>query len=121
MLADYCLDASLAKVAEATHLYICSAEPTTYTQASSTLALGVKATPVFNAPADGTPDGRKVQVQAISGGTTSTGGTATHWALVDQANSRLLAAKALASSQVVTAGNPWSLPAFDAATIRDAT
>jgi hypothetical protein len=121
LLADYCLDAALAKVAEATHIYICNAEPTTYTQASATFALGVKAAPTFAAAADGTPDGRKIVLNAITAGTTNTTGTGSHWALVDQANSRLLATKALAASQVLTAGNPWSLAAVDVCTVRDAT
>ena len=98
---------------EASHLYICSQEPTTYAQASSTYALGVKATPTVSAPGARTPNGRKVTVSAITDGTVSATGTATHYALVDSTNSRLLATAALSSSQAVTSGNTFTLTSFD--------
>ena len=98
---------------EASHLYICSQEPTTYAQASSTYALGVKATPTVSAPGARTPNGRKVTVSAITDGTVSANGTATHYALVDSTNSRLLATAALSSSQAVTSGNTFTLTSFD--------
>lgn len=98
---------------EASHLYICSQEPTTYAQASSTYALGVKATPTVGAPGARTPNGRKVTVSAITDGTVSATGTATHYALVDSTNSRLLATAALSSSQAVTSGNTFTLTSFD--------
>lgn len=98
---------------EVSHLYICSQEPTTYAQASSTYALGVKATPTVGAPGARTPNGRKVTVSAITDGTVSATGTATHYALVDSTNSRLLATAALSSSQAVTSGNTFTLTSFD--------
>lgn len=113
LVADYCLDAALAKVQEANSLHICSQEPTTYAGATSTYTLGNKASPTIGAVGDGSPDGRKVTVSAITDGTVTTSGTATHWALVDTANSRLLATNSLASSQVVTSGNPFTLAAFN--------
>ena len=93
---------------EVSHLYICSQEPTTYAQASSTYALGVKATPTVSAPGARTPNGRKVTVTAITDGTVSATGTATHYAMVDSTNSRLLATGALSSSQAVTSGNTFT-------------
>lgn len=99
---------------EADELHICSAEPTTYAEATSTYTLGNKATPTVGAPADGTPDGRSVTVSAITDGTVTANGTATHWALVDTANSRLLAANSLAAPVAVTtgAGETFSLGSF---------
>lgn len=100
---------------EATNVEICNAEPATYTAATSTNNLGTKsfgAGGVFNAPAAGTPNGRQVTSNAVTDGTTGTSGTASHWAITDRTNSRLLAAGALASTQAVTAGNPWTLPAM---------
>lgn len=97
---------------EASHLYITSQEATTYTQAATTYALGVKATPTVSAPADRTGGGREVTVSAITDGSVTASGTATHYALVDQTNSRLLAAGALTASQGVTNGNQFTLSSF---------
>lgn len=97
---------------EANRLDICSQEPTTYAAATSTYTLGNKTSLSIGAPADGST-GRKVTVSAITDGAVSASGTATHYAIVDTVNSRLLATGALASSQVVTSGNTFTLAAFD--------
>jgi hypothetical protein len=112
-ISDYALDAVLAKVAEATRLDICSAEPTTYADATATVSLGTKATPVFDAAADRAPNGRKVTIEAITDGDVTATGNATHWALSDAANSRLLATGPLNAAQQVTNGNIFTLAAFD--------
>jgi hypothetical protein len=52
-------------------------------------------------------------VSAVSAGTVTGTGTATHWALVDTGNSRLLAAGSLSASQGVTSGNTFDLTSFD--------
>ncbi len=93
-------------------LVICSAEPTTYTEANATYALGNKTSPTVSAPADGTPNGREVTVSAITDGTVTGTGTATHWALLATGTSRLLAAAALSASQAVTSGNTFTLGSF---------
>ena len=93
-------------------LYICSAQPTTYTEAITTYALGVKNTPTVSAPADRTGGGREVTVSAITDGSVTANGTATHYALVDQSNSRLLATGSLSASQAVTSGNTFTLTSF---------
>lgn len=114
LLADYVLDAALATLdTEANALHICSAEPATYAAATTTNSLGSKTSLSIGAPADRSPNGRKVTVGDITDGAVSATGTASHWAIVDTVNSRLLAAGALASSQAVTNGNPFTLPAFD--------
>jgi len=113
-ISNYVLDASLAKLdTEADRIYITSQEATTYAEASSTYALGVKTSLSIGAPQDRTPDGRKVTVAQFSDGSVTGTGTATHYAIVDSANSRLLATGSLAQSQVVTSGNIFSLADFD--------
>jgi hypothetical protein len=98
---------------EANRLDICSTEPTTYTQATSTYTLGNKTSLSIGAPAARTPSGRKVTVASFTDGSVSGTGTAAYWAVVDTSNSRLLAAGALSASQAVTSGNTFSLAAFD--------
>lgn len=94
-------------------LDICSTEPTTYAAATSTNTLGNKTAITVGAPADRTPNGRKVTVAAISGGSITATGTAAFWAITDAANSVLLATGSLSASQSVTSGNTFSLTAFD--------
>lgn len=98
---------------EANRLDICSQEPVTYAEATSTYTLGNKTPPSVGAPADRTPNGRKVTVAAITDGTVTGTDDATHWAISDTGNSRLLATGPLAASQAVTAGNVFTLAAFD--------
>jgi len=98
---------------EANRLDICSSEPTTYTQATSTNTLGNKTSLSIGAPGARTPNGRKVTVAAITDGTVTGTATATHWAITDTVNSRLLATGALSASQAVTSGNTFTLGEFD--------
>lgn len=97
---------------EADNLYITSSIATTYTEATLTYALGVKATPTVSAPADRSGGGREVTVSAITDGTVTGTGTAGYYALVDSGNSRLLAAGPLSASQSVTSGNTFTLTSF---------
>lgn len=94
---------------EANRLDICSAEPTTYTEATSTYTLGNKTSLSVGAPANLSPNGRQVTVAAITDGSVTATGTATHWAIVDTVNSRLLAHNTLLASQAVTNGNTFTL------------
>lgn len=112
-LADYIMDLALAELDTATStLHICSQEPTTYAEANATYALGSKSSLSIGAPGDRTPNGRKVTVAAITDGTVSGTGTATHWAIT-KAGTTLMATGALSSSQAVTSGNTFTLAAFD--------
>ena len=117
MIADRVLDLGLNVLdTEATHIYINSSEPATYAAATGASALGNKnfgAGGCFGAPAAGTPNGRKVPSIAITDGSVTANGSATHWSVVDAANSRLLAAGALSAAQTVTTGNTFALPSFD--------
>lgn len=120
-LNDAVLDAALSYIDTNTeNLYICSAEPTTFAEASSTYALGVKATPGIGSPTNGDSTGRKVVVSAITDGSVTGTDTATWVALTDDSASLLLAAQELSSSQAVTSGNTFTLTEFDI-TIPDPT
>ena len=113
-IADRVLDNGLTVLdTEANRLDICSSEPTTYTAATSTATLGNKTSLSVGAPAARTPSGRRVTVAAITDGTVTATGTATHWAITDTVNSRLLATGNLSASQAVTSGNTFTLAAFD--------
>lgn len=113
-LADYVLDLALAELdTNADRLDITSQEAVSYAEATSTYTLGNKTSLTVGSPGDRTGGGRKVTVAAITNGTVSGTGTATHWAIVDVSESRLLATGSLASSQSVTSGNSFSLAAFD--------
>lgn len=113
-LADRVFDNGLTVLdTEANRLDICSLEPTTYTSATSTHSLGNKTSLSIGAPADRTGGGRRVTVAAITDGAVTVTGTATHYAIVDTVNSRLLATGSLSASQAVTASNTFTLGAFD--------
>lgn len=112
-ISDYVLDAALAKFdTEANAIYLTSQEATTYANATATYALGNKSGISIGAPANRTGGGREVTVSAVTDGSVSGTGTATHYAIVDTVNSRLLATAALAASQSVTSGNTFSLASF---------
>lgn len=107
------LDPSLQLIVDnATHFHICSSEPSNFAGVAA-VTLGTKASPTIGSPADATPTGRKVTVAAITDGTISSTGTASHFAITDNTNSRLLVAGALGASQAVTSGNPFTTTAFD--------
>jgi hypothetical protein len=113
LFGDRVYDAGLnALDTEANILHICTAQPTTYAGIAA-VSLGT-ATPSIGAPAAATPNGRKVTVAAITGtGAISSSGNATHYAIADTVNSRLLVANTLDALVAVTAGQSFSLPAFD--------
>ena len=113
-LNDRVLDNGLSVLdTEANRLDICSSEPSSYSEATSTYTLGNKAGISIGSPEARSPSGRKVVVAEISGGSVTGTGTAAYWAITDTANSRLLAAGSLSSSQAVTSGNTFSLATFE--------
>ena len=101
-----------------TRIDICSQEPTTYAEATSTYTLG-NDTVNTGATENGASNGRRVIVPAITAGSVTGNGTATHWALTD-GSAILVATGALSSSQAVTSGNTFTLDAISI-TIADAT
>ena len=113
MFDNAVLDASLDEVRTGTTvMHICSSEPANYAGVS-TVSLGTKSSPSIATPVDhtGTGGGRKVVVAAVTDGSVSATGTASHYALVSA--SVLLAAGELSTSQSVTSGNTWTTAAFD--------
>lgn len=113
-IADRVFDNGLTVLdTEANKITITSQEATTYTEANSTYALGNSTSLSIGAPADRTGGGRKVAVSAITDGTVTGTGTATHYAIVDTLNSRLLVTGTLTASQAVTSGNTFTLATFD--------
>ena len=113
-IADRVLDNGLTILdTEANAVHINSQEATTYAEATSTYTLSSSSSVAISAPADRTGGGRKVTMSAISDGSVTGTGNATHYAIVDTSNSRLLVAGALTASQSVTTGNTFSLASLD--------
>ena len=104
-----------------TRIDICSQEPSSYGEATTagTYSLGNKTGLNTGATQAGATDGRRVIVPAITDGSVTNTGTATHWALTD-GSAVLIATGALSSSQAVTNNNTFTLDAISI-TIRDAT
>jgi len=96
---------------EANQIHVTSQEATSYAEAITTYTLGNSSSLSIGAPQDRTGGGREVVVAAISDGAITGTGTATHYAIVDTANSRLLATSTLTASQSVTSGNTFTLSA----------
>lgn len=94
---------------EANAIHVTSQEATTFTEATSTYTLGNSTSLSIGAPQDRSGGGREVVVAAISDGSVTGTGTATHYAIVDTSNSRLLATGSLTASQSVTSGNTFTL------------
>ena len=97
---------------EANKILLTSQEATTYTEANATYALGNSTSLSIAAPSDKSGGGREVVVAAISDGSITDTGSATHYAIVDTSNSRLLATSSLSSYQSVTSGNYFTLASF---------
>lgn len=110
-VSDLVLDAALDKIATATEMTLCNAEPTTLAEATTTFALAdvVMAGGDYT-NANGDTDGRKVTVAEKSSITVDTTGTGTHVALND--GSALLYVSTT-TSQAVTSGNTITFPAWD--------
>lgn len=116
--SDSVLDALLDKVATGTILTVCSAQPTTRTQAVTTYKLADKAiTSASFTKSDGFPNGRKVTIAQQADVDVDTSGTATHVAVCDASN---LLYVTTATSQELTAGNTVTIPAWSI-TVSDPT
>ncbi len=98
-----------------TRIDIChTAEPTTYTEATSTNSCGNKTGVVTGAAQDGVIDGRRVTIPPITAGTVTSTATA-GWSTLTNGVSLLVATVALTASQSVTSGNEFTQGAFDLA------
>lgn len=107
---DNAFDAALNYIGTANRLDICSAEPADVTAARTTNSLGNDAiTP--GSPTNGDVSGRKIVIPAITAGSVTGTGTASHWAISN--TTVLMATGSLSASQAVTSGNEFTLGAFD--------
>lgn len=107
------LDSGLSVLStEPNKILITSQEATSYTEANATYALGNSTSLTIGNPQDRTGGGREVEVTAIDDGSVTGTGTATHYAIVDTVNTRLLATGSLNASQAVTSGNTFTLGLF---------
>lgn len=98
----------------ATRMVACSAQPTTYTEANVTYALAsVTMAGADFTVANGDTSGRKVTVAAKSGVLITATDTATHIALLDVTNSKLLEVTTCTSQALTANGsNTVNFPAW---------
>ena len=98
-----------------TKMTACSSQPTTYTEGNATYALAdVTLASGDFANANGDTSGRKTTVAAKSSVMIDTSGTATHVALLDVANSKLLYVTTCTSQALTANGsNTVNFPAWD--------
>jgi ribosomal protein L30E len=112
---DDVLDAALNYIkSNASRICVCSAQPTTYTEAITTYKLAdinISAAN-FTGPANGDVSGRKLGVNAQDAVDIDASGNATHVALVDTTNLKLLYV-AVCPLHVLVAGNFVNIPAWD--------
>lgn len=119
-IADSVFDAGLATITSGgTRIDITSQEAVTYAGATTTYTLGNKTGLSTGSAQDGATNGRRVIVPAITTGSVTGTGTASHWALTN-GSTTLYATGALTSTQAVTNGNTFTLDAISI-TIADAT
>ena len=111
---DAMLDAAFDWLDQADLMVLCSAQPTTYAEATATYALAdVAVTPNADfTKANGDTSGRKVTVAAKSGVAVDTTGTATHIALVITGSSTLAYVTTM-TSRALVAGDAANVPAWD--------
>ena len=112
---DIIMDAALDVTATGTKLVVCSAQPTTYTEANATYALAdvVLDSGDFS-KANGDVSGRKVTIAAQTGVLIDSSGTATHVAIIRTADSTLLIVTTCTSQALTANGsNTVNVPAFD--------
>jgi hypothetical protein len=111
VISDYVLDNGLTVIdTQANRIDICSSEPTTYAAATGAASVGNKTSLGASdlTLGAGSPNGRAITVAAVTGGAVTSSATATHYAIVDTVNSRLLVTGDVNPDQVVTNGNTWA-------------
>lgn len=94
-----------------TRLLALSSAPTDYDSLAAK-TLGVKDSPVLSGPAT-SGGGRKVTVAAVTDGTITVDGTATHWALADDKLPGILAWGQFAAPKAFTTADDFATGAFD--------
>lgn len=112
-LSDNVFDNGLNYIdANTENLYILSADPGSAWANIGTYALGNKATPTIAAPADRSGGGREVVLSAITDGSSTSTGDATHYALTDDSATEIIAVNTLSSTLAVTSGGTFGLEEF---------
>ena len=112
---DLAMDAAFDFMrAQMTRLCVCSSEPTTYAEATSTymLAHATALTSTELSLDDGDASGRKMSMASQTNLTVDTTGTAAHVALVGTTDSVLLLGTTC-TTQALTTGNTVSVPGYD--------
>ena len=115
--SDNVMDAALTYVDDCTLLTVCSAQPTTYAEASSTYKLAdiVLTAGAGNGDytlANGDTNGRKLTVAQQANVDIDSSGTATHVALSISGSSTLVYVTTC-TSQALTSGGTVTVPAWD--------
>ena len=105
-------DASLTLLATTGNtMHLCSAAPTTFLEATTTLNLATKTALAYTAVTGGTGDTRKVSTVAFTDGVNDATGTATHWAIVS--GTELLAVGEFLVPQELVFPGSFSMPIVD--------
>jgi len=118
---DATLDGMLAVIATATRVDVCSTQPTTYTQATTTYTLGNYTLTAGAGNGDwtvanGDTSGRKLTLGAQTGNNASANGTAAHLAF--SVGTTLLHVTTV-TSESTNSGSPLDISAVDVAEISD--
>jgi len=109
---DAMIDAALAYVQACDKEFVCSAEPTSYSDAATVVDLATASmTPTTDFPVANGSSGRKCTPAAKTGVTIDHGGTATHVALGLSSGSTLRYVTTC-TSQVLTGGGTVDIPAW---------
>lgn len=110
---DAFIDAGLAYLQACDLMIVCSAEPTSYADATATVDLAsITMTATTDFPITNAASGRKVTVAAKSGQTINHSGTATHIALCKVGDTTLRAVTTC-TSQALTSGGTVDVPAWE--------
>lgn len=110
---DLVMDAALDYISTSTLLTVCSAQPTTYAEASSTYKLADVVTDSGDfAKANGDTNGRKVTIAQQANVPIDSSGTATHVALSISGSSTLVYVTTC-TSQALTSGGTVTVPGWD--------
>jgi hypothetical protein len=123
LIPDAIIDLQLGPIAAADRLFICSAQPATYAEASATYDLATHTLTAdigggdFTA-GDGDTSGRKLILAAQASLTVDHDGTATHYVLGKSGDTSLRLIGTL-TNQVLTSGNTVNFPATDVDEVRD--
>jgi len=116
-IPDSKLDLMLAEV-EGTNIHVCSAQPTTFTEATTTFNLASDSVGSYT-KANGSPDGRQNTQAGTTGTSITSTGTADHVAITTTTGS-VLELVTTATSQALTSGGTVDIGSF-VHTLRDPT